>query len=187
MAQQSRFTSHIRTSDDDNLLALVVEQYIIWHIIFTKRQLLFDNRVATLLDVDNLRRVDNRADILVLLSHFSKAKQTIQTGYDVGVYLYLGDKLLHSHHKVVEEFGLQAQNLILSTKNLLFVLLQLLGDITLGLGQCLLANPLWRNKLLICVAHLKVIAEHIVISYLKALDTCFSSLALLNLQQIILT
>ena len=108
-------------------------------------------------------------------------------GNDIGIDLNLRNKLLHRENQVVEEFGLQTQNLILCTKNLFFVLLQLLRDVTLSLSQRLLANPFWGNQFLIGVANLQIVAKHIVVAYLKTLDSCFLCLALLYLQQIILT
>ena len=101
--------------------------------------------------------------------------------------MYLGDKLLHREYQIVEEFGLKTEYLIFCTQNLLFVLLQFLGNITLCLSQGLLANPLLRHHFLIGVTHLKIVAEHIVIAYLQTLNTSLSSLAFLNLQQIVLT
>ena len=122
--------------------------------------------MATLFDIDDFRRVNHRTDVLILLSHFRETQQAIQVGNDIGIDLNLRNKLLHTENQVVEEFGLEGEDLIFSAQNLLFVLLQLLGDIAFSLGQCLLANPLWRNQFLIGVANLEVIAKHIIISYL---------------------
>ena len=74
-------------------------------------------------------------------------------GHHVGINLDLGNELLKSQYQVVEELLFEGEYLVLSTQNLLLILLQLLRDITFCLGQRLLANPLLGHLFLIGVAH----------------------------------
>ena len=136
--------------------------------------------MAPLFDVYHLRRIYHRTDIVVLLCRLRKRQQTVEAGNDIRIDLYLRNKLLHTQNQVVEEFSLQGEYLILSPQDLLFVLLQLLGDIALCLGQCLLAHPLLRHQVFIGVAHFKVIAEDIVVADFQGRDTRLLSLALLD-------
>ena len=108
-------------------------------------------------------------------------------GHHVSINLDLGNELLKSQYQVVEELLFEGENLVLSTQNLLLILLQLLRDITFCLGQRLLANPLLGHLFLIGVAHLQIVAKHIVIAYLQRGDACLLGFALLNLEQIVLT
>ena len=66
--------------------------------MFAQGQLRLDNRVATLFDVNDIRSVDNRANVVILLCCLSCTQQAIQMGYDVGIDLYLRDKLLQTQH-----------------------------------------------------------------------------------------
>ena len=120
--------------------------------------------MATLFDVNHLRCVNHRPHVFVLFSSLRKTQQTVKAGHDIGIDLNLRNKLLHTQYQVAEEFGLKAQNLIFGTKDLLFVLLQFLCDITLCLSQRLLAHPLLWHQILIGVTHFEVVAEDIVIA-----------------------
>ena len=68
-----------------------------------------------------------------------------------------------------------------------FILFQLFGDIPLGVGQRLLADPRLGNLVLVRVADFDIITEDIVVAYLQAGNLRQLTLALLYLQQIILT
>ena len=71
--------------------------------------------MATLLDIYHVAIVDNRTHIVILLSRLGSTQQTVEQGNDVGILLYLWDKLLSSNDEFVEQALLQRQNLILST------------------------------------------------------------------------
>ena len=149
-------------------------------------QFLFYHGMPSLFDINHFSSIYHRTNIVILLSSFGKRKQTIQMRNDIGIDLDLWDKGLHIHDEVVEETRLQRENLILSPQNLLLVLLQFLRDIALRLGQRLLAHPFRRHLFLIRIAHLQIVAKHVVIAYLQRRDTRLLSLALLYLQQIAL-
>ena len=124
---------------------------------------------------------------MVLLGRLGKRQQTVEMSNDIRVDLYLRNKLLHTQNQVVEELRLERQNAVFCTQDLLLILLQLLCYIALGLRQRLLAHPFCRHLVLIRVAHLEIIAKHVVIAYLQRRDARLLSLTLLNLQQIVLT
>ena len=67
LAQQSRFTSHVRTGNHHDLLFLGIEQHIVRYIAFAQRQLGFNHRMPALLDVEHLRIIDDRAHVAVLV------------------------------------------------------------------------------------------------------------------------
>ena len=52
---------------------------------------------------------------MVLFSRLGSTQQTVEQSNDVGILLYLWDKLLSSNDEFVEQALLQRQNLILST------------------------------------------------------------------------
>ena len=142
--------------------------------------------MTALADVEHRAAVDDGADVAVLLGGLGKREQTVEVGQQVGVDLYLRNKLLHGQHQLVEELCFERQNLVLGTENLLLVLLQLLGDVALGLGQRLLAHPFLRHQVLIRITHFQVVAEDVIVAYLQALYARQLGLALLNLQQVVL-
>ena len=143
--------------------------------------------MASLLDVDDLRRIDNRTDIIILLGSFGKRQQTVQMGNDIGVDLYLRNIFLHTQNQVVEELGFERQDTVFGAQNLLFIFLQFLRDVALGLCQCLLAHPVGRHLVLVRIAHLQIVAKHIVVTYLQRRDARLLSLAFLYFQQVVLT
>ena len=67
LAEQGRFTRHVRTRNHHHLLLLGIEQHIIWHVSLAQRQLGFNHRMAALLDVQHLRIINNRAHIVVFV------------------------------------------------------------------------------------------------------------------------
>ena len=80
----------------------------------------------------------------------------------------------------------ERQYLVLGAEDLLFVLLQFLRDISLGVHERLFADPFGRHFVLICIAHFEVVAEDIVVGYLQALYARCLGLALLDLEQVVL-
>ena len=53
--------------------------------------------------------------------------------------------------------------------------------------RCLLAYPVGRHLVLVCVAHLQIVAEHVVVGYFQARNARALRLSLLDLQQIVLS
>ena len=80
----------------------------------------------------------------------------------------------------------QRKNLVFGAKDFLLILLEFRGDVTLGIYQRLLAYPIGRHLVLECVAHLQVVAEHVVVCNLKAGDAGLLGLTLLDLHQVVL-
>ena len=69
----------------------------------------------------------------------------------------------------------------------MFIFLQLLGDVTLGIYEGLLSYPLRGHYILVCVAHLEIISEDIVEADLERRNTCALDLPLLHLEQVVLS
>ena len=77
------------------------------------------------------------------------------------------------------------ENLVLRTEDFLLIFFEFLGDVAFGIDKRLFANPLFGNKLFVGVAHLHVVAEDIVESYLQTLDAGACDFALLDLKEIV--
>ena len=122
---------------------------------------------------------------MMLFRRLCEGKQTVYACNDIGIYLYLRHKLSHVSNQFVEETGLKGENLLVRTHYFLLVFLQFLRDIALRIGKGLLAYPFLWHGVLVCIAHLQVISEDVVISHFKRLDACPRRLFLLNLQQIV--
>ena len=160
---------------------LGIELNIIGHILLAYRQLGLDNGMTSGLYLQHTIVAYYRAHIAMLLGCFGKGEHTVETGYDVGVDLYLRYKLCHIGYQLHEEAGLKRQYLLVGSHYLLLILLKLLGDVALGTGKGLLSNPFLRHLVLVRVAHLEVVAEDIVVAHLKRLDARLLCLFLLNL------
>ena len=83
-----------------------------------------------------------------------EGKKTVHTGNEVGIDLYLRNRLLHRSYQFIEELGFENQNFLIGTENLLFIFLQFLSNISLCLSKRLLANPVFRHLVLEGIAHL---------------------------------
>ena len=186
LSQQCRLTRHVRTRNDDDLLFVTVKQHVVRHVALAHGQLCLDHGVASLADVQPVVGSDDGPHVVVLLGRLGSRQQTVEASNDVGVLLHLRYELLGCLDELVEQLLLQRQDAVLGAKYLLLILLQLLRDVTLGLGQRLLAHPLLRHLVFIRVAHLEVVAEDVVVAYLQRRNARLLSLALLNLQQVVL-
>ena len=115
-----------------------------------------------------------------------KGDKAVQFGYGSGILLKRFDELLHILHQFRVELGLKSQDALLGSEDFLLIFLQLLGDISLRLCQCLLAYPVRGHLVLERIAHLQIVAEHIIEAHLEAHDACALHFALLQLQQVVL-
>ena len=186
LTQQRRFSGHIRSGDDHDLLRLIVEQDAVGHIALAHGHLGLDDGVSSLPDIEHRGGIDNGPHIMVLLSRLGKGEQTVEPGHEVGVDLYLGDKLLYGGHQVGKEPCFQSEDAVFGSENLLLILLQFLGDIAFGLCEGLLAHPVGGHLVLVRVPHFEIIAEHIVVANLQAGDTRLFDFPLLDLEQVVL-
>ena len=94
-------------------------------------------------------------------------------------------ELRYGKHQIVVYFLLQRQNLLLGAQNLLLVFLQFGRDVTLGVHQRLLANPLLGHAVFVGVAYLDVVAENVVETDFERRNARQFALTLLNFNQII--
>lgn len=112
--------------------------------------------------------------------------QAVEGGQGGGVALQQGDKLPRGGHEGGVEAVFELQDAVFGAEYFLLILLQFLRDVAFGLRQCLLAYPPGGHVVLVGVAHLYVVAEHVVEAYFQARYARGFALALLYLQQIVL-
>ena len=186
LAEEGRLTGHVGTGDDDNLLRLAVEHDVVGNIFFANGQLLFNDRMASLMDIEHIVVSYHRTYVVVLTRHVGKGQEAVQPGNLVGIGLYGRNELTDALHQLGIELCLQHQYLVLGSQYFFFVFLQFLRDVTLGVSQRLLAYPLLGHLVLVGIAHLDVIAEDVVVANLQAGDAGQVTFALLNLQQVVL-
>ena len=98
LAQQGTLTGHVRTSNDDYLLFLIVKINIIRHILFAQGQLGLDNGMATLMNVDDRTLINHRSDVLIFLRNLGKREQTVEACRLHSIGLNSRDKTLHINH-----------------------------------------------------------------------------------------
>ena len=130
---QGRLTCHVRSGDDNDLLRFRIEIHIVGNVFFSCRKLFLDDRVTSLLDVEDIVVGYHRTDIFVGPGCIGKRQQAVQTGYLRGIDLDGGDEIGKLCHQFVVQTGFQNQNLIFRSQNLLFVLLQFLRDVSSAL------------------------------------------------------
>ena len=122
-------------------MLVAVEVDIVGDIAFAQGHHLFDNRMATFLDVQGKRIVDDRLHIVVFQGDVGEAHQTVYAGHNGGIHLNGFHKLGHRRNQLIVNPLLNDTDFLLRPENLLLVFFQLLCDITLSVGQGLLANP----------------------------------------------
>ena len=72
LTQQGTFSRHVRTCDNDDLLALTVEEDVVGHIGLTGWHERLDDRMTALTDVDDQRVVHHGADVTPFFGQYGK-------------------------------------------------------------------------------------------------------------------
>ena len=142
--------------------------------------------MAPLLDFDALAFVKHRAHIVPLAGDACERLEAVDAGDGRGTLLQRLELGADEAHQLVVDALFEHEHLLLGTQNLLLVFLELLGDVTLGVGQRLLADPRVGHLVLVGIADLDVITEDIVVAQLERRDAGRLALALLDAQQVVL-
>ena len=182
LTQQRGFTGHIRTGQQDNLLAGAVEHHVVGNILFTALHQGFDDGMATVLDIDAAARIHDRPTITVSFGKIRKRGQQIQSGQNPAVGLDFHDFRLDFPDQLIVNPCFQHIDFLFRTQNLLFVVLEFFGNITLGTHQRLPAHPVLGNFVLMTVAHLQIVTEHIGVTHLERRNSRTLAFTLLNLE-----
>ena len=140
--------------------------------------------MATLSNINHQTVVHIGADIFVFGSRGGKTEQAVELRHHIGIDLHLRHKPAQRKHQLRIESVLDDLYFLLCRQDSLLIFFEFGGDISLGIDEGLLANPVLRHLLLVGVAHLKIVAEDIVVAYLQTLDTRLFRLALLDTEQI---
>ena len=131
--------------------------------------------------------VDFRTVVTVVERCAGERQQAVEPRYERSVELYCRNIGGNVGHQRVEKLCLYCENLILRAKNLLLVFLKFLCDIALSVYKRLLPYPLLRNFFLMRIAHLDIVAEHVIIGYFQARYAGCLAFALLYVKQIVLS
>ena len=172
MTQQSGFTCHIRTGENDDLLTVVVQQYIVGYILLAQRHIFLYHRVPPLTNVYYETVVNVRAYIFVLGCRSCKTEQAVELCRYVRIGLHHGHVLDQCEHQFLIDAILYDRYSVICRQNLLLQILKFGRYIPLRICQCLLACPLLGNAIFVRIAHLQVVSEHVVESYLQAANAC---------------
>ncbi len=183
MPQQGRFASHIGSGEDYYLLRIVAENKVVGHILLAIGHQGLYHGVAPPADFYFQRVVHHRAGVAPLACGLGKRGEAVQTAHRSGVLLDGGDVALQFGHQVGINAPLDGHNLLPGHHNLLFVLLEFGGYVALGPHQCLLADPVGGDKLPVGIAHLQIVAEHVVIADFERGDAGAFLFPLLDFQQ----
>ena len=186
LPQEGRLAGHVRPRQNDDLLPLVVQMDIVGNIFFARRHQGLDDRMAARLDVQFQRVRHLRPAVAVPGRQRGEAGQHVQPRDDPAVGLDRPDVPLDLGDQVGEHLRLQRIDPLFRPENLLFIFLQLLGDVPLRIDQRLLSDPLRRHQVPEGVADLDIVPEDVVVTDFERGDSGTFRLPLLHVQQIVL-
>ena len=138
-------------------------------------------------DIDDVALVDDGAGILPFACHGGEGIVAVEVGKEAGIVLQLFHACHGGIHQVGVKAGFEHAYALFGTHNLVFVLLQFLGDVAFSAHQCLFAYPFFRNGIAIGVAYLDIVSENIVEAYFQTCNAGTFDFALLDVQQIVLS
>ena len=142
--------------------------------------------MAAGLDVQDTAAVHNGPAVITVEGLPGEALEHVERRHDPAVGLDVADALLHPSHQGCVYLALHPGDVVFGREDLLFVFLELFGDIAFGIHERLLAHPLRGHLALEAVAHLDIVAENVVVAYLEAADAGPFGLSFLHFQQIAL-
>ena len=87
LAEQCRLTCHIWPCNHDDLLFRIIQGQVVGDVLLPHRQLLFNNRMPSSLDLQQVAVVHIRTDIFILNRDSCKGAQAIDLGRQVGIQL----------------------------------------------------------------------------------------------------
>ena len=126
--------------------------------------------MAAVLDGDGIAVVDVGADVLVAGGHVRQGLEAVQLGQKPCGAADAGFPLGHEIADLVEQLVLQGAKLVLGAQDGGLHVLQLLGDVTLVVGQGLLAYVGIGDHIHEGLGDLDVVAEDLVVAHLEGLD-----------------
>ena len=140
-------------------------------------------RMPPVADADAAVRAHGRADIAIGCGRRRKALQDIDARNRTGDALNRHELLAYALAQLCEEMILKGGDLLLCAENLRLEVLQLLRDETLRIRERLLADIALGHLIAPTVAHLDVVAEHLVVADLERLDARARAFTFLHLLQ----
>ena len=111
-----------------------------------------------------LRRIDAKgwAHPAVAAGQKRKIQEHVELGHRACVAQQRRQLFLCAAKEIRKNLCFEAADAFAGLKDSLFLLLELWGDVALGIHEGLLANPVLRNAVLMAVAHLEVVAKNAV-------------------------
>ena len=163
------------------------EMDIVRDIFFARFHEGLDDRMTTGLYVQAQGIVHFRAAVLVGDRQVGETGEDVQPGQSLRVGLDLRDEPPDQRDEVGVYLGLEGVDTVLRAEDLLFVILEFLSYISFRIDKSLLAHPLRRDFVFICIPDFQEITEYIVVADLERRDSGPLALALLHLEQIVLS
>ena len=100
LAEQGRFTGHVGSGEDDDLLVLVVQVDVVGNIFLARGHQSLDHRMTTALDVEGQVLGHLRTAILILDRESRESSQDIDPGDYPAICLDRRDVLLNLGDKI---------------------------------------------------------------------------------------
>src|SRR5690606_15644066 len=136
--------------------------------------------VTASFNINNQRFIDHRTGVSIRPCYRRKGKETVELRNDTGILLYLWNIPLCMMDQLVVNPLLYDKQLLFRMEDLLFVNLELLRDVPLGVHQRLLPDPVGRYLVFIGVAYFEIVAKDLIEGNLQGRNNRPLDLALLN-------
>ena len=139
--------------------------------------------MPSLADGDAHRVVHDGAHIAVRVGGSGESEQAVGIFGGSRVRLHVGYQPGETLDELTEYAGLDGGYFLFRTHDFLLIFLELWSDVAFRADESLLAYPVFGHLLLMGVAHLDIIAEHVVESDFERRYSCLFRLASLNIDK----
>jgi len=176
LAHIGRFTGHVGAREDHESTRVQVHLKIVGHESAGFQHLL-DDRVTAIPDLQCAGVVERRAAVIFTVGQFGEAGSHVEPGQGARRLLQGGQSIEHLAPDIAEHFVLQRQQFLFCPEDCVLHVLELIGDIPLAIGQCLLADKMRRNLSQIGPCHVKIKSEDLVVADLETADAALLAFA----------
>ena len=161
---------HIGASDDQHAVVLIIHQRAVWHKLFVPAKPVLDDRMPSVLDVDDAAFRHMGSDIAVLNCGNRQRNQRVERLEAKGRLLDARNLRGQEIPDFSEQRLLEPHRLFMRAQYRFLDFVELRRRVALAVGQRLFARVPVRHLIVIGLGHFNIVAKYLIVLNLEVLD-----------------